>query len=421
MAVIELDLTAQPGPPLSSLPPAHRYRLPGLMLAALLAITLGGAAPVRPTLWDLVGSVPTQPPGGIEFDYHLAAGRVYTATPDRAFRVVTAWQLQRPLHRLWTARLPAKEVGPGGIGVGGVSVEQAGDVVLVADGPVMTVLDARTGRVRWTADGALTPLDGGRVGLLLNAFDTPEHRLEAHGVDLRTGQLTWSAKLPGMMTFPAPGPALLVVGPDRLQRRDGATGAVVREVRIPKGDGAIGANLVGDLFVLYYGDETSIGRQVAYDAVTLVRRWEHRSPRVMTAPVPCSGLLCAGSRVALDVLDPATGQPAWQAPADVDLMAAGDYVLEIAAAAGPPLRLVDPATGVLRVTPDGWGELVGNTPLVLRRSAPGGRSVFGVVLPGRDRVQLLGETTGPVSACRAVPGYLACRGTGDLKIWAYRV
>ena len=45
MAVIEVDLDAPPGPAPGP-PPARRYRWAGLLLAGLLTLALGGAAPV---------------------------------------------------------------------------------------------------------------------------------------------------------------------------------------------------------------------------------------------------------------------------------------------------------------------------------------------------------------------------------------
>ena len=357
----------------------------------------------------------------MELDYHLAAGRAYTVTQDRKFRVVTAWQLGRSLRRLWTARIAAGEVGPGGIAVGGVRIEQPGDVVLVADGPATTVLDARTGGFRWAVAGSIRPLDGGRAGLAVTDVVGSTGHVEMHGVDLRTGRRNWSVARPGVLTFPAPGSALLVLRAGRLQRLDGATGAVVGEAGLPKAAGQIAPNLVGILFVVDYGRPESGGRTVAYDAVTLARRWDRSRPAATVDPGACLGLICSGPRAALDVLDPGTGRPAWRVPGEVNLRAAGGYVLELTDWAGQPVRLVDPVTGANRVPLDGWNEVIGEHPLVLRRAAPGGRSVFGVVPPGRDWVQPLGETTGPVSACRADSGYLVCRGSGDLRIWAYRV
>jgi len=57
---------------------------------------------------------------------------------------------------------------------------------------------------------------------------------------------------------------------------------------------------------------------------------------------------------------------------------------------------------------------------VLRRAEPVGRSAFGVVLADRDKVQLLGETDGPISDCTADRAHVVCRGGGGLQIWAYR-
>lgn len=451
MAVIELDLTAQPDQPLSARPPASRYRLPGLLLAAVLAIAIGGAAPARPTLFRLLGTIPA--PAGTDTPFRLGGGRLYVVTSSGTDRLTSAYAPQRPPRRLWTARFPAWVPGPDAVPVGGVQARQVRDVVLVYDGPATTALDARTGKIRWNSEVTVTPLAGGRIGVqhtqvfrpgtlydqdsgrpgLLYFSSTgephvePPVRTELHGIDLASGRTIWTAALPGSVNiFEAPGavPAVLVLASDRLERLAGDTGAIVRQVALPRVGGATPAagELIGDLVVVDYGDYTLIGHESAFAAGTLDRRWERTRPDMQLDPHTCSGVLCSGPRATLEVLDPATGQAAWRTRGGVDLARRGGYVMELDTETGLPQRLVDPATGTLRVPLAGWGtEISGDDagPLVLRKPEPEGRSVFGVVLADRDRVQLLGQTSGALSDCTADRALVVCRGDDRLRVWAY--
>jgi len=450
--VIELDLTAQPDPTLRSLPPAHRYRIPGLLLVAVLLLALGGASTGAPTLWRHLGAVP--PPGGAETQSRLVGDRVYTMASAGAERITTAWQLDSPPRRLWTVRFPARVTGPDNVGFGGVEARPAGDMVLLSDGPATTVVDAATGAIRWRSPLGVTPLAGGRIGVTqtqvfrpgtvydqdsgepgLLYFSSagephvePPVRTEIRGVDLRTGATVWTDAVGGSINafFTAPGdaPTVLVLASDRLERIDGDTGEVGRTLRLPKiGDsGPAGGSLADGLLLVRYGDYAFDGQEVAYAPDTLAKRWQRSVPEVLLDPPDCANLLCAGPRSALDVLDPATGRAAWRAPAEVDLGEHGGYVLEKEPDTGAPLRLVDRATGAVRVDLAGWDSGLTadqNLPLVLRRSLDAGKSAFGVVLAGQDQVQLLGASTGPVSDCTSDRHYVMCRGNEGLEVWAY--
>jgi outer membrane protein assembly factor BamB len=452
VALIELDLTAQPDQTPTSPPPAYRYRLPGLLVAAVLAFALGGAAPALPTMLQFLGTAPTSSP---ESAYQLTGGRLYTTSGVGRSRETTAWQLEKPLRKLWTTAVPGRVYDPDAVGFGGVQARHVGDVVLLSDGPSTTVLDARTGKLLWTAPEGVGTLGGDRVGVtqtpvfrpgtlydqdsgdpgLLYFSSTgqphvePPLRTDVRGIDLRTGVALWSATLRGAVNvFGAPGdaPAVLVVASDRLERLAGDTGKVTRMVPLPPvgGAGPAGGDVVDGLVLVRYGDYSSPGHEVAYAAGTLDRRWSRTVPDVQMDPPSCGFVLCAGPRGALDVVDPATGRAAWRAPGDVDLMRHGDYVVEVDSGTGTVERLVDPATGALRVAAAGWGAVISvgtDDPIVLRRPAVAGRSVFGVVLPGRDRVQALGEAGGPISDCAADDTYVVCRGTDGPQVWAYHV
>jgi outer membrane protein assembly factor BamB len=451
LALIELDLTTQPDPAPGSLPPAHRYRIPGLLLAAVLLLALGGASTGAPTLWRHLGAVP--PPVGAETQHRLIGDRVYTVASTGGELITTAWRLDSPPRRLWTARFPARLTGPDEVTYRGVEVRQSGDVVLLSDGPATTVVDAATGAVRWRSPVGVIPLAGGRIGITQTplfrpgtVYDQasgepgllyfsaagephvePPVRTEIRGVDLRTGRTLWTGAAGGSINvFAAPGDAAaaLVLASDRLERIDGDTGAIARALRLPKiGDsGPAGGSLADGLLLVRYGDYAFDGHEVAYDPGTLAKRWQRSVPEVLLDPPDCDDMLCAGPRSALDVLDPATGRAAWRAPAGVDLGEHDGYVLEKNPDTGAPLRLADRDTGTTRIDLAGWdGALTGypDRPLVLRRSLDGGKSGFGVVLAGRDRVQLLGESAGPVSGCTSDRHYVMCRGNEGLEVWAY--
>jgi outer membrane protein assembly factor BamB len=451
LALIELDLTTQPDQRPGSLPPAHRYRIPGLMLVVVLLLALGGASTGAPTLWRRLGAVP--PPSGVETQSRLVGDRVYTMASDGAERVTTAWQLESPPRKLWTVRFPARVTGPDAVGVGGVEARQSGAVVLLSDGPATTVVDAATGAIRWRSPVGITTLAGGRIGLTQTqvfrpgtVYDQdsgepgmlyfsatgvphvePPVRTEIRGLDLRTGATVWTDAVAGSVNvFSAPGDAaaVLVLASDRLERIDGDTGEVTSTRKLPMiGDaGPAGGSLADGLLLVRYGDYAFDGQEVAYTPDTLAKRWQRSVPEVLLDPPTCDNLLCSGPRTALDVLNPATGRAAWRAPAEVDLGEHDGYVLERDPSAGTPLRLVDRGSGVTRVDLAGWDAGLTadpNEPLVLRRSLPAGKSAFGVLLAGRGKVQMLGASTGPVSACTSDRHYVMCRGNDGLEIWAY--
>jgi outer membrane protein assembly factor BamB len=453
LALIELDLTARPDPAPTPLPPAHRYRVAGLLLAAVLVVALGGAAPAVPWLWRQLGTVPAP---DLETPFELAGERLFTFTETGTERVATAWQIGDAPRRLWTARYPIRVAGPNDIVFGGVHATPAGDVVLLSDGPATTVVDARTGKQRWTLPVPVKPLPGGRIGVVesqrfrpgtvydQNSGDPgplyfsatgephtePPIRTELQGVDLGTGRTVWSAPARGSVNvFVAPGdaPAVLVLSSDRLERRDGDTGALLGQATVPRtrqvGDaGGImnGGELVGDRILTYYGFLD--GLEVAYAPDTLRQLWSRPLPRVMLDVPRCVDVLCYGDRKALDVLDPATGQALWRGAHDVDLAQRAGYVLETNES-GVPRRLADPVTGATRVDLAAWrGEALGgrDEPIVLRHQPSRQLNEFGVVLPGRDAVQPLGVVRGPLFDCVAGDGHVVCRVEDGLRIWAYR-
>ncbi|WP_250038202.1 outer membrane protein assembly factor BamB family protein [Paractinoplanes maris] len=449
--MIELDLTAQPDPTLTTAPPAHRYRLPGLLLVAVLLLAAGGAAPVLPVLWRYLGAVPA--PGGPEAPFQLAGGQVYTfAAVSETERVTTAWSLAEPPRELWRKRLPARPESD--LGMTGLEARPAGDAVLLGDGTRTTVVDARTGATRWTSPTSIAPLPGGRVGVVQGhqfrddtVYDQasgepgmlyfsatgephtePPLRTDVRGVDLATGRTLWTVSAAGSVNVdvvPGDEPAVLLLSSDRLRRIDGDTGKVEASVPLPPVDGAppMSSVLVDDLLTVSYGVDGIATAEANYSVETLERSWSRPVPKIVLEPAGCGGLICSGDRRALDVLDPRTGEARWRAPADVDLWKYGGYVLEVDVESGLPMRLVDPGTGQTQVDLAGWrAEVIGEPgrPIVLRRSLDQGASAFGVVLSRRAAIQPLGLTGGPVSDCTSDESHVVCRTDGGLRIWAYQ-
>ncbi|WP_127506704.1 PQQ-binding-like beta-propeller repeat protein [Actinoplanes solisilvae] len=451
MALIELDLTGRPDHLPRSRPPARRYRLPGLLLVAVLALAAGGAAPILPVLWRYVGAVPA--PMGPEAPFQLTGGRIFTTERDGKDRITTAWSLAGPPREVWSTRFPVRETEPDEISFGGLNAVPAGGVVLLSDGPATTVVDATTGERAWSSPVGVTPLAGGRTGIVQdNEFrdgtlydqssgepgllffgatgephTEPPLRTDVRGVDLATGRTLWTLGAPGsvnVLVAPGDAPAVLLLSSDRLQRIDGTSGRVVASIALPALDsgGPTGGELVDGLMMVYYGHDGVVAREAAYSADTLGQLWSRAVPEVLLDRASCAGLHCSGSLRALDVLDPRTGEPRWRAPTGVDLMKRGGYVIEIGNESGLPERLVDPGTGAARVDLAGWrAEVMGDDsqPILLRRSL-GAESAFGVVVPRRDAVQPLGVTGWPVGDCTSDRSHVACRAGGELRIWAYR-
>jgi outer membrane protein assembly factor BamB len=452
LALIELDLTARPDQALSS-PPARRYRLTGLLLAALFVVALGGAAPIVPELWREIGSVPVVKDPQMPFV--VVDGRLYTFDPvGETETTATAWTLEDQPRRRWTVPITTGEMGPNGLRVGfsGARVDHLGDVVLLASGPESVVVEARTGAVRWRSPSRVVPLAGGRIGVVESErfragtiYDQdaglpgplyfsstgvphtePPTRSEVRGVDLSTGRTVWTAPSSGSVNVvPVPGdaPAVLILSSTGIERRDGNTGAVVRQVRLERNGrpGPILGELVGGSMLVYYGFES--GYVAAYAPDTLAPLWSRVLPVPVVDPPDCDDVLCSGSRSALDVLDPATGRPLWRSP-KVDLSRRPGYLLEVGPTSGQPIRLVDPVTGRGRVDLTGWQDEVPDSAdrlIVLRRVEEDQQStVFGVVDPDRDEVQPLGRADRAFFDCVADPRHVVCRADGTLRIWAYR-
>ena len=458
MALIELDLSAPPAPA-PRRPPAHYYRWIGVLVAAVLVLTMSAAASPAVVRWQRAGIVPMVGP---DVSFQIIGGRLYLTDIMSGRRLISAWTL-RPLRRLWAASLPAATTPQGAVlHSGAASVSAAGGDVLLRDTKSDTILDGRTGAVRWSSNSTITVL-GGRVGLLSETsfrpgtvydqssgdpgplfFDStgvahtqPPLSTALRGVDLATGRPLWSVAVAGsVVTAPASGdePAVVVVSADRITLRAADTGAVLRERPLPASTGISRVRVVGDLLFLENQDTQANTSAIAYGMDTLDERWRLDEADGDGDHGSCTGLPCgpgfppdrrpvgAGlGRAGLAVLDPRTGMPLWQVARDVDLVARVDGVLEARDDSGAPQRLLDDRTGAVRAVLSGWGmtaDSAANDPLVVLRAAKG--TAFGVLLPGKHAVWPLGRSADAVEDCSSNKRFVVCQAVGGVEVWSYR-
>lgn len=446
MTLIELDRDTPLDPGTGQSPPPRLYRPLGLVIAVLLAVVLGGAAQRPGTRWEYMGVIP--PTAGVETPIQLAGGHLFTVAPAGARRILTAWTLEPAPARLWSADLPASVAAdPANGAFIPVWVRQSDDVVLVTAGMSTTAIESGTGRIRWTTGVRITVGDGGvgmvverifrpgtvydqdsgEPGMLYFSADGQPHteppiRTEVRGVDLATGRTLWTADQAGsVIADPVPGehPGVLITASDRLTLHDARTGAVLRETALPEraGAGPSTSDVLAGVALVGY-DEA--GLQAGYDTSTLDLLWT-RDLRTEMDPPSCTGLLCAGSRDATEVLDPSTGRTLWALPSSADLTVAVGHVLRSDPSSGAPVRLQDPSTGAHWVELAGWTDVVESFAdvLVVRRADQTGGQAFGIVRPGRPEVRTLGVADIDGRECGADDRYVVCRDVQGLRIWAY--
>jgi outer membrane protein assembly factor BamB len=449
LALIELDLTAQPGPAATSLPPARRYRTAGLVLAVALTFVLGGAAAPDAPRWQFLGTIGSPPIP--ESPFQLDGDRVYTAGGLGDDRTVSAWSLAKPPVKLWSVRVPARQIGPDQVAYGDVRARTAGDVVLITDGPQTTAVDARTGATEWHTAVGVHPLGGDRFGLVQDPkfrpgtdynqaggapgdlyfsatgvpHDEPPVETQLRGVDLRTGATAWSASAPGSVVFFDDPSGVVVLASDRLTLLSATTGAVLRSTALPvlAGQKPRSGRLVGDLVLISYGEDRGDARSlVAYSVRTFQQLWRVPQAKELVDPGVCTGLVCADAPSGVSVLDPATGRALWHAPG-LDLVRLGADVLEQDTGTSDAVRVADPVNGNDKLWVKGWHSdiaMADDSPLLLRRTDESRASVFALVEDDPVALRPLGETHGAVGDCATDSSFVVCRGTGVLQVFSYR-
>lgn len=436
VTVIDLDLPASP-PAAPAQPPVRRYRHLALVVAGVLVLVLGGAAPAVPVLWRHVGSVPGMP-GDAAFG---VAGDLLVITSLSGDRPATAgWRLDPP-RQVWSVTLPEAAVGASAAPDDGVLIQQAHGGV--------AVLDRATGRTRWSSPLYVQTLTE-RLGLVSAPafapgteydeasgdpgplyFDAngrphkqPPRHTDLYGIDLSTGRRLWSVREAGAVyAVPVPGDRgeLVVVTSRVVEIRDATTGAPLRRRELPRS---------GSDYVWYpavAGDALLVQRDrivTAYGLDTLESRWQLARPADAGTPF-CRDLLCRGTAEGVVVVDPRTGRDAWQVgPPGTQLTFGGDEVLVHGAQSNRPQSIRDAATGAVRTDLSGWETLIDYSAdgslLVSRYDGRHRGQAFGARAPGAAAVQPLGVGTGLLADCLRSDELVACRGTGTIEVFAYR-
>lgn len=437
MALIELS-PETPAPPAAAAaaPPAYYYRRAGLILALLLLLLPGGAAPVTSLLWQRVGAVPVP----VAADFQMLGGTLYVMDLEAEPRVLTAWQAQ-PLRRLWSFTAGTTD-DPFYV------YDTTADFTLVRSGRSTTVLDARTGAVRWTAPVSVQPVNdqvafveeeifrpgteydaesgdpGQLYGTNSGALHTePAQRTELRGVELGTGTRRWSRSFPGSVFTARSGGVVVVLTSAKLVLLSPTTGAVLRERPVPVIDGlrAEEGEVVGDTVLVHYGAFDTGGLVTAYSRDTLDELWRQDQPDPAGNSAYCSGLPCVRSSAELIMLDPRTGAERWRI-AGTDVIAFGpDTVLETRGTT-TPVRIADARTGRPRIDLDRWRfyfPVQAGDAYLFSRLESDRTTVFGLLRQGAAAIQPLGRLPEPAAQCQAVPGLLACRAAAGVEVWAY--
>ncbi|WP_189082311.1 outer membrane protein assembly factor BamB family protein [Mangrovihabitans endophyticus] len=454
-ALIELDRPV-PRAGAGTTPPVRRHRDVGLLLATLLVLALGGAAPTGSVLWHRLPVIPLGDRS--DADYQIVGDRLYTIAGEGHRHVTTAWSLD-PVRRLWSVTLTPPEPAPSpGLVLmpGPGSLRESGGVLLVSFDPYTLVLDRDTGAVRWRSAVPVDPVPGGRLGVVQeqvyrpgSVYDTssgdpgmlyfspsgvahrePPERTVLTGVDLATGRRLWRTAEPGSVGVSQPDAApgsVLVLTATRLVLRDAATGAVLRRRELDELRGAAGlsSDIVGDVLRVYSGAYGDGGRVTGYDTATLRRLWQRPDIPVPGSAANCSGVLCANDGPGPAVLNPATGTVRWRPNGGRSLLALDpDTLLEAGESNVRPLRTVDADTGRTRTDLHAWDaylDVPEPGPLIVTRNVRSHGTVFGAVLPGAVAVQPLGYADARMVACRAGTRHIACLSPAGIQVWSYRV
>lgn len=304
--LVIIDLDAPPVAPAPGRPTARRraaLRWRAFLVAALLLLPGGAASPGRGRIAEVASTGGRAVSGSLLTETALFA---LLPDPDGTDRAeIRAFPLT-PGGPAWAVPVTAfrgvLSLGPGGATV----VFDPG-----AEWGVLTVLDARTGRVRWHAPTwAVALVLGDRVAMSVRAEDDlgPD-RLSV--VDVETGRAVWSATAEVNAMYAAGG-YLVTVDSERRGTVRTVTGGrvLVRDRRLDERWDTWEATAAGDLLFLI--GESSVSAIRPADLTPLWRS-PVRAPRAVSA---CGALICVFGEgdVSLTALEPGTGTVRWADP-----------------------------------------------------------------------------------------------------------
>ncbi|MGW4500243.1 outer membrane protein assembly factor BamB family protein [Micromonospora sp. NPDC004336] len=391
------------------------------LVLALLVATVAGAAPVRERVSVVV-------PGRVGSQAFLDAGHVFVVDPAegapegaaevRAYalpeRAPTGDRAPAPLWRaavvapgrLWQVR------STGGVTLFSATGEQGfGETI---------ALDLATGRERWRQPG----YPSGAAGLLL--VQTAD---SVRSVDPASGRALWSVPTSpeGLHLGVRDGRVervVLVAADGATQVRDPRSGDVLHTADLrPEGQPAFGQVVVTDDLLLLVRPRAGV--LSAYGLDGLRPRWQVRLPPVDHVS-ECGGLLCVGAEPGgFRVLDPATGAVRWTADGWMGVLAgrAGRLLALGSGPAGERFVVLDAATGRQVADLGAWQLMPwhdGDRLLAVRPAVSGGGLVVGEldVAAGRARVvDVLRDASGE---CRGGTDAVLCRlRSGDIGVWRF--
>ncbi|MER7332294.1 MULTISPECIES: PQQ-binding-like beta-propeller repeat protein [unclassified Micromonospora] len=395
------------------------------LVLALLVATLAGAAPAP----ERVSVVVPARPGSEAF---LAGDRFYVVEPaerePEGAVEVRAYALParapadgRAPAPLWRARVPAagrfwQVQSVPGVVLFSVTGEQTFGETLA--------LDAATGRERWRQPGHPWPDLAGT--LLVQTADS------VRSVDPASGRALWSVRTPpegahfGGVRDGLVKRIVLLTADGRAEVRDLRSGDLLHAADLlPDGQPAFGQTVVTDDLLLLVRHQA--GALTAYGLDGLRPRWEVRLPTVDYVS-ECGGLLCVGGPfVGFRVLDPATGAVRWTGEGWLGVLSGrGGRLLAVAPGptTGERLGVLDAATGRQVADLGAWQLMPWHDDdrlLAVRPAASGGGLVVGEldVVAGRARVvDVLRDASGE---CRGGAEAVLCRlRTGEIGVWRLR-
>jgi hypothetical protein len=255
-------------------------------------------------------------------------------------------------------------------------------------------------------------------------------------IDLATGAVRWTARLPAGVRWSLPGVRAGAEGLTGLPSGQDwmVTSSTAGEVRVwDLATGTVRAvrglgplkqqsyvTALADL-VLVRLDDRDTSTLDAYDPATLTARWTYRPTVSDAEPVACAPLLCLATNRSVWIVDPRSGAVVSR-PTGPQVRP-GPPGRIVVTGYGNQLTLVDTWRGRPLPGPDDWRvvDVAGYTRMVVvvDAHAVGSTAQLGLLDLATGEVRRLGRISRwtPANRCLAVAGHLACDDGATLRIW----
>ncbi|GIE84768.1 outer membrane protein assembly factor BamB family protein [Actinoplanes regularis] len=390
--MIDLDAAPPPGAERPLRVPWRKLRI--AVVAVALSLLGAAAAPPRPRVFPEV----TNTGGRGVVAVLLTPEALYTVHHSVDEEVELVARPLAPGGPSWSVQLSLNTMND-------LLLTRSGSVLTISDDVSSTVLDAGTGRERWSAPSWASPRVVGNRVLLAGSDDAGSGRLEL--ADVETGRILWTR--PGDASdalLDATGRYLLTLdGGGNVQVRSALDGRPLARRRLDDEsiDLRTSIRLVGDR-VYVFGTATV----TAFHLPGLTPAWPAPGSVLMPSDATtCGDLVCVVGRRGISALDPVTGTTRWSSP---DRMF---YAGAVVRALDGRNVLLDPATGRV-VRRLGRGMVAGG--LMLRQDGDTGTQVTDL-----RTGQVYGSLPGVLPfGCVAAGEYLACSRHGGTVVFRVR-